>query len=101
MALEILAPYRAQIDSVDDQIVALLERRYAIVKEVAGLKAARGIASVLPDRVAEVTGRVRALAAARGLDPDFVAALYGLMIDHAHAIEDRAKQMKAERPDGR
>lgn len=88
----VLAPYRARIDALDDEIVALLGRRYAVIAEVAQLKAERAIPSVLPDRVDEVLARVRALAGKHGLDPDFVAGLYMAMIGHAHAIEDRAKQ---------
>jgi len=92
MAPEILAPYRARIDALDDEIVALLGRRYAVVAEVAQLKAEHGISSVQPNRVEEVLSRVRALAKTHGLDPAFVASLYSAMIDHAHVIEDQAKQ---------
>ncbi len=97
MASEILAPYRARIDTLDDEIVALLGRRYAVVSEVAQIKAERGISSVQPDRVQEVLSRVRALAERHGLDSAFVGSLYSAMIDHAHTLEDRAKQDRTER----
>lgn len=94
MVSGILAPYRAQIDALDDEIVALLGRRYAVVAEVARLKAERDIPSVLSDRVDEVLARVRALAGTHALDPGFVETLYRAMIDHAHMLEDRAKAKK-------
>lgn len=96
MISELLAPYRARIDAIDEEIVALLGRRYAIVAEVATLKAERGIPSVLPDRVDEVLSRVRALATAARLEPDFVVALYEAMIRYAHAMEDKAKHQRKE-----
>lgn len=92
MASALLAPYRARIDAIDDEIVDLLARRYAVVAEVARLKAERGIPSVLPGRVEEVLARVRTLAAEKNLDPDFIASLYESMIEHAHLIEDKAKK---------
>lgn len=87
----ILAPYRADIDDLDDRIVTLLARRFEIIRDVADIKAARGIPSVLQDRVEEVLDRTARTAQARGLDPALVRAVYALLIDYAHRIEDSAK----------
>lgn len=87
----ILSPYRAQIDAIDEKIVSLLATRFEIIRKVAQIKAAQGIPSVLADRVDAVLDRTARMAADSGLDPDLIRAVYGLLIDHAHEIEDAAK----------
>jgi chorismate mutase len=85
--MEILKPYRARIDALDDQIVDLLIERIGIIREVGMLKAREGIPAILPDRVAEVRER----AAAGGLDPDLVRAIYTLLIDFSCRTEEEIK----------
>ena len=94
--MRLLQPYRERIDTLDDQIVDLLVRRFAVIREVAELKAARGIPSVLPARVTEVLDRNAAAAEAKGLDPDVVRQVFAYLIKHAHDIEDRAKHAAAD-----
>lgn len=87
--MQILKHHRQRIDALDDQIVRLLAERYAIIEEVAAIKAEHGIPSVLEDRVQEVIERNAVTAAALGLDPDLARRLYRVMIDEACALEDR------------
>ena len=94
--MQLLQPYRERLDALDDQIVDLLARRFAVIREVAELKAARGIPSVLPARVTEVLDRNAATAEAKGLDPAVVRQVYTYLIMHAHEIEDRAKHAAAD-----
>lgn len=54
---EILKPYRARIDALDDQIVDLLVQRFGVIREVAGVKAKAGIPAVIEDRIREVIDR--------------------------------------------
>ena len=61
-----MAPYRARIDDLDAQIVALLGQRFGIINEVAKLKAERGIAPILPARIEEVVAHARAKAEKAG-----------------------------------
>ncbi|CAO3419513.1 chorismate mutase [Azospirillum doebereinerae] len=83
-----LAPLRAEIDAIDDEIVALLGKRLSVVHRVAVVKMAEGLPAILPDRVEAV----KALAAERGLDygldPVFMAALYQTIIDEACRVEE-------------
>jgi chorismate mutase len=83
----LLSPYRERIDALDDQIVALLGKRFDIVREVAALKAERGIAPILPDRIEEVVARARAKAEQEGVDPKLVEQIYRIMIDEACKLE--------------
>ena len=96
-----LAPYRARIDTLDNQIVALLGERFGVIKEVAKLKAEHGIAPILPYRVEEVVHNARARAQKAGVDPDLVEKIYRIIIDTACQQEEdyaRAEQAKAPAP---
>lgn len=85
----LLAPFREQLDKIDETLVALVARRLDICAEVARTKQRHGIAMMQPDRVDEVKSRCAKLGAEQGLDPDFVRGLYGHIIDEACALEDR------------
>lgn len=93
--MEILKPYRARIDALDDKIVDLLIERIGIIHEVGHLKARENIPAILPDRVAEVRERAAERAAARGLDPDLVRRLYTILIDYSCSLEEEIKKEKA------
>lgn len=94
-----LAPYRARIDALDAQIVALLGKRFDVVREVAVLKAEHGIPPILPDRIEEVVGHARAKAEKAGVDPKLVEQIYRIIIDTACEEEEaysRAQRAKAQ-----
>ena len=94
-----LAPYRAKIDGLDDQIVALLGERFGVISDVARLKAEHGIAPILPYRVEQVVLNARAKAQKAGVDPDLVEKIYRIIIDTACQQEEdyaRAQQAKPE-----
>jgi chorismate mutase-like protein len=93
----LLAPYRARIDTLDAQIVALLGQRFDVIREVAKLKAEHGIAPILPDRIEEVVSHARARAEKAGVDPKLVEQIYRIIIDTACQEEEdyaRAQQAK-------
>ncbi|MBP2298436.1 chorismate mutase [Azospirillum picis] len=83
-----LAPLRAEIDAIDDEIVALLGRRLSVVHRVAAVKMEEGLPALLPDRVEAVKRRAAEAGKACGLDPDFMATLYQTIIDEACRVED-------------
>lgn len=89
--MEVLKPYRARIDALDDKIVDLLIERIGIIREVGVLKAREGIPAVLQDRVVEVRERAASRAAAQGLDPDLVRQLYTILIDYSCNLEEEIK----------
>lgn len=92
--MEILKPYRARIDDLDDRIVDLLVERIGIINEVGILKAAQGIPATLPDRVDQVRERNAQRAAAKGLDADLVRRLYTEIIDFSCDLEETIKEQK-------
>ena len=86
--MEILKPYRARIDVLDEQIIALLRKRYDVIEEVGALKTQHGIAATLPDRVDEVRENAAKMAADKGLDADFIRTLYAQLIEHSCNLEE-------------
>ncbi len=86
--MEILKPYRARIDALDDQIIDLLAERLDIIDEVAALKAARDIPAVLEDRVNEVIDRCAERAAEKGLDPELARRLYAVIVCWCCEVEE-------------
>lgn len=87
--MEILKPYRARIDAIDDQIVDLLAQRLDIIREVGDLKAAQNIPPVLQDRVDEVLDRTSARAEGKNLDGALVRDLYAKLIRYCCELEAR------------
>ncbi len=82
-----LAQLRARIDAVDDAIVDLLARRFALCREVAEHKQKHGIPVVLPERIEAVKRRCAERAAARNVDPAFVSQLYDRIIGETCRVE--------------
>ena len=86
--MEQLAKYRVALNTIDEQIIALLGQRYAIIRNVARHKKEQGIAIMQQDRVNEIKDRCADMATRQQVDPDFVRKLYALIIDEACRIED-------------
>ena len=88
---EQLEEYRQQIDALDAELVNVLARRFAVVRAVGELKVTEGLSVVQSARAEEVKSRAVDRGVAKGLDPEFVRALYEMMIDHAHVLEHAIK----------
>ena len=83
-----LADHRQRLDQIDNALLELLGRRIDIGRQVAEYKRDNDVPVMQPSRVQEVLDRVVADAAAHQLDPEFVRALYRLIIDEMCRIED-------------
>lgn len=75
-----LAPFRAEIDTIDTQMVELLARRFEVVKHVIAVKRAEGLAALLPERVEDVVERVMATAEEKGVPPELTEKLWRILI---------------------
>lgn len=84
-----MAELRAEIDRIDAELLALLARRVACIDRAVELKAAARLPARIEARVEEVAGRARAAAEARGLDGDFIEALWRRIIEWSIAREER------------
>lgn len=84
-----LACFRAEIDSLDDRIVDLLARRFAVCRDVARHKRKHGVPVRLPERIAQVRARCVLRGEKQGLEPAFVDALYALLIEQTCLTEEK------------
>ena len=96
MEAESLDEVRANIDRLDRGIVRLMAERGGFVLQAARFKATEAEVAA-PDRVEQVIGKVRALAADAGLEPQVAEAAYRAMI--AAFIEAERAAFRSQRPD--
>jgi isochorismate pyruvate lyase len=83
-----LADVRRAIDALDAQIAPLLCRRLFFVQQAAKFKPSKD-AVVMPSRVEEIIGRVRAIAEAHKINPAVLEHVYRTIIDDFTIEEKR------------
>jgi chorismate mutase-like protein len=88
MKMDKLQLWRAELDELDDEIITLFSRRFAICREIADYKSDTGIPMMQTGRVNEVKQRASEKGQARGLNEAFITSLYDLIINEACRIED-------------
>lgn len=76
-----LLELRQRIDAIDDELLTALARRFEITARVGQLKAELELDSVDPVREQQKLQRLQQAARARGLDADFVSALFQHIFD--------------------
>lgn len=86
--MEILRPFRERIESLDEQIAALIADRLEVCSEVARVKRSEGIPMMQPDRVAAVRSAYAERGRALGVSPVFMSELASLLISEACRVED-------------
>lgn len=86
--MDLLNQYRQELDATDTELVQILARRLDLCRKIAILKRETGVPMMQPHRVEHVKERCARMGAGLGLSPDFVAALYQLIIDEACRLED-------------
>ena len=86
-ACETMADLRAEIDTIDKELIALLARRAGFIDRAAQLKVRDWLPPRTTARVAEVIDRVRHLAQTEGLDPELAETLWSDLIEWGIAHE--------------
>lgn len=85
---EAMRDVRARIDALDEQLVALLGERLALIRRAAEIKAAPHEARV-PWRIEQIATKVRARAEAVGFDADTAERIWRAMMEECIAFEER------------
>ena len=85
---ETMAHIRAEIDALDEELVALFARRAGFIDRAAEIKAGADLPARITPRVEEVVQNVRRHAATYGLPPDLVEKLWRRLIDWSIAREE-------------
>lgn len=79
-ALACLHEIRHSIDNIDAALIYMLAERFQYTKRVGALKARHGLPPSDPAREAEQIARLRQLATAARLDPDFAEKFLAFVI---------------------
>ena len=82
-----MADIRAEIDRIDEALIALFQERWGYIGRAAEIKGPEGMKADIPERVEEVVANAGRNAAAAGLDPVFYQSLWRQLIGHSIAHE--------------
>ncbi|TLS77749.1 bifunctional chorismate mutase/prephenate dehydrogenase [Photobacterium damselae] len=83
-----LSKLRDQIDEVDQQMVALLARRLALIEEVGHVKSQHGLPIYAPDREAAMLASRRAEAESQGVPPDLIEDILRRTMRESYSSEN-------------
>ena len=83
--------YRQSIDNIDAALVFLLAERFKVTQAVGRYKAEAGLPPADPSREAAQIERLRGLAAAAHLDPDFSEKFLRFIIDEVIRHHERVR----------
>lgn len=72
---------RGSIDNLDAAIICLLAERFKITQQVGKLKKERGLAPADPEREVQQIARLRRLAVAANLDPEFAEKWLSFVVE--------------------
>jgi chorismate mutase len=87
---ETLAAYRESIDNIDAALVFMLAERFKVTKKVGAYKATAGLPPADPSREGRQVARLRELARAANLDPEFSEKFLRFIIDEVIRHHERA-----------
>ncbi len=87
---------RAGIDSIDEQLVALLAERFAYVDRAWQIKMGTAEGATVPWRIQQVIDKVRAKAEDKGLPPALAEALWRQMIGWFIQYEEERMSRRRE-----
>jgi isochorismate pyruvate lyase len=85
-----LEALRQQIDAIDNELLAALGRRQALVEQVIAVKTRDKLPARIPERVTEVVDRVAQAAPKHGTSSELAKAVWTAMIEWFIAFEEKA-----------
>ncbi len=89
-----LEDLRKQIDKCDEELIELLQKRFAITSKVGQLKARSNVQSIDPAREQQQFKRIKKLAEKRNINPDLASKLLRSIIDQV-VIDHEAMKLNA------
>ncbi|MBW4330180.1 chorismate mutase [Stakelama sp. CBK3Z-3] len=91
MTDDVLARYRQSIDNIDAALIHMLAERFKITQAVGAYKADKGLPPADPGREEQQIERLRRLASAADLDPEFSEKFLRFVIDEVIRHHQRAR----------
>ena len=89
-----LQKLRLEIDQLDQDLIAVLAKRFAVVDRVIVEKQRHGIAATLQDRVEQVAANARRLAETTNVPPDTAERIWRLLIAETIRYEEAVLRPK-------
>jgi 4-amino-4-deoxychorismate mutase len=86
---ENLESLRAELDALDDVLLATVRDRIRCCVRIAQVKRRRDVPMMQPHRIAIVQQRAGSYAVEHGIDLEFIHRLYDLIINETCRVEDR------------
>ncbi|CAN7489488.1 chorismate mutase [Variovorax sp. LjRoot290] len=96
---EVLASLRAELDRIDNMLLAAIRDRLACCRQIGLHKKHTGIPMMQPGRIGVVQQRASLFAEQHGLNGEFLRQLYELTIEEACRLEDAIIQSDGSDPD--
>ncbi len=93
-----LEALRTELDGIDDRLLEDVRARLEVCTRIAQLKRRYAIAVMQPHRVGAVHEHAHRFAVDHDLSPDFLHALYDLMISETCRVEDLIVAAEQPRP---
>ena len=84
-----LEELRDEIDVIDAELVALIQKRFEIADRVIAVKKRHGIAAVLPDRIEQVVQNALHAAKHTKVPPQSIEKLWRTLISETIAYEEK------------
>ncbi len=92
---------RAEIDAIDQQLVALLAQRRRVVEQVVRVKQDHDLPTFHPAREEDLISARRAQAVRAGLDPDYIEDLFRAVLRHSRVGQLQTLGRRGARPGAR
>lgn len=89
-----LAPKRNELDALDEQLVDILAKRMDIVREIGEYKQMNNLAVLQSDRYQNVSDKLAAIAAAKGISGQFIRSIFETI--HAESIRYQLEKNKTQ-----
>lgn len=89
-----LMKFREEIDAVDAELFALIQKRFAIVDRVIAVKQTANIPATLPDRIEQVVRNVLRASKGSHVPPQTIEKLWRTLIAETIAYEEKVLNSK-------
>lgn len=87
--MKTLEELRKEIDALDHELLNILEKRFAVVKQIGAIKKEHGLSFLDEERWKEVLESKLAKARNLGLSEDFIKKMYEFIHEHALEVEKK------------
>lgn len=86
--MDTLITYRDEIDAIDNELLSLFAKRFAVVKKVGEYKKEKGLPIVNKSREEAKLASLSEIAKTYAIDAAFVTSIWQILFQKAYALEE-------------